>query len=181
MTAATKGADGEFAAMHTLYEALDPLDDEARARVVGYIVARLDIVLDQRNVAFTGGVTATSKELEAALQKEQATAPKFGSFAELADAARPQTLADRALVAGYWLQVCQAADSFDGYSANKALKDLGHGIANITMAIDALRSQSPALALQLKKSGTSRQARKTYKLTVAGIKAVESMISAPAE
>jgi hypothetical protein len=34
-----------------------------------------------------------------------------------------------------------------------------------------------ALALQLKKSGKSKQSRKLYKLTVAGIKAVEAMIA----
>jgi hypothetical protein len=36
--------------------------------------------------------------------------------------------------------------------------------------------QKPALVLQLKKAGKSRQARKTYKVTVAGVKAVEAML-----
>jgi hypothetical protein len=60
---------------------------------------------------------------------------------------------------------------------NKELKLLGEGVPNITMAVDALRSQKPALAVQLQKSGKTRQARKTYKLTVAGIKEVERMIN----
>jgi hypothetical protein len=61
-------------------------------------------------------------------------------------------------------------------SGECGLKNLGQGLANITNAIDGLRNQKPALVLQLKKSGKSQQARKTYKLTVAGIKAVEVMI-----
>ncbi len=73
--------------------------------------------------------------------------------------------------------MCQGADSFDSQSANTALKNLGHAIANITMALGALIKQKPALVLQTKKSGKSRQARKTFKLTVAGIKAVEDMIN----
>jgi hypothetical protein len=53
---------------------------------------------------------------------------------------------------------------------------LGHGLINITAALDDLREAKPALVLQVGKSGKSRQARKTYKLTIAGIKSVEEMI-----
>jgi hypothetical protein len=81
------------------------------------------------------------------------------------------------LVAGYWVQVCGGADSFDGFSVNRELKNLGHGLINVTVAIEGLRKQQPARALQLAKAGKSQQARKTYKLTVVGIKAVEEMIS----
>ena len=111
-----------------------------------------------------------------AIEKRQQDATKYNSFAELFDAAQPKSNGDCALVAGYWLQVCQGAESFDGQSANSALKNLGHGLTNVTNAVDTLKNQKPALALQLKKSGTSQQARKTYKITVAGIKAVEAMI-----
>ena len=116
-------------------------------------------------------------EKEAAeLQREQKAAPKYASFADLFSAAGPETNARKALVAGYWLQVCQNAENFDGFSANSELKQLGEGLVNITVAIDGLKNEKPALAMQTRKSGNSRQARKTYKLTVAGIKAVEDMI-----
>lgn len=98
-------------------------------------------------------------------------------MAELDDAAAPKSNADTALIAGYWLQVCQGAETFDGFSANRELKHLGKGIANITHALESLKNQKPSLALQLRKSGKSQQARKTFKLTVAGIKAVEAMIN----
>jgi hypothetical protein len=110
------------------------------------------------------------------IEATQETPLEFGSFAELFDAAQPKTGYDKALVAGYWLQVCQGADSFDGFSANKELKHLGEGLPNITSSVDTLKAQKPALALQLKKSGKSRQARKVYKVTVAGVRAVEAMI-----
>ncbi len=80
------------------------------------------------------------------------------------------------MVAAYWLQVCQGAESFVSYSVNKALKNLGHGVSNVTGAFDALRRSKPALVLQLRKAGKSRQARKTYKVTKAGVAAVEEMI-----
>lgn len=169
-------ADAEFAAMHTVYSVLEPLDDDARRRIVNYVVARLEI--DGQATPASGGnqnIAEAPASDDAALLNEKAAAPKCGSFAELFDAASPKSSADKALVAGYWLQVCQNADSFDGFSANKELKNLGQGLPNITNAIEALKTQQPALALQLKKSGTSQQARKTYKLTIAGIKAVDAM------
>ena len=104
-------------------------------------------------------------------------APKYETFAELFDAAQPSSNANMALVAGYWLQVCQGQTDFDGQSANTELKHLGRPIANITVAMNSLKSQKPTLVMQLRKSGKSQQARKTYKVTVAGIKAVEAMIN----
>lgn len=167
--------DAEFAAMQTVYTALAPLKEEARNRVVDYVVARLEIARQARPADSRGEAKASDDDV--AIGKEAAEAPMYGAFAELHDAALPQTRSDKALVAGYWLQVCQGAESFDGFSANKELKNLGEGVTNITGAIDNLKGQKPALALQLKKSGKSRQARKTYKITVAGIKSVEAMIN----
>lgn len=168
--------DVEFAAMQAVYKALEPLDDDARKRVVEYVSARLEIATPAHVAPTIVQPTGDEEFDETALDTEETGAPKFGSFAELYDSAQPKNNGEKALVAGYWLQVCQAADSFDGFSANKELKHLGHGIPNITNAIDALKGQKPALVLQLKKSGKSRQARKTYKVTNAGVKAVEAMI-----
>ncbi|ODR90863.1 hypothetical protein [Sinorhizobium alkalisoli] len=175
MTAEATGPDLEFGAMQTVFTALQNLDEEARVRVLDYVSSRLGIAPVTRAVAKPHDA-CRSDEDEPALEQEQDAAPKFGSFAELFDAAQPKSTSDKALVAGYWLQVCQAADSFDGFSVNKELKHLGEGLSNVTSAIDTLKGQKPALALQLKKSGKSRQARKLYKITVAGIRAVEAMI-----
>ena len=173
--------DVEFEAMKTIYDALVPLDDDARGRVIKYITSRLDISVvptSSSTQSFVGAaIPDTTVEEGEGLEAEQALAPKYPTFAELYDAAQPKTAAEKALVAGYWLQVCQGQQHFDGFSANKELKNLGEGLANITAAIDSLKNQKPALALQLKKSGKSQQARKTYKLTVSGIKAVEGMIN----
>jgi hypothetical protein len=140
------------------------------------MIARLDIAvendLDDDEVA-----SSADAEADPALGQKRSDAPKFGSFADLFNAAQPTSNANKALVAGYWLQVYQSQDDFDAQSANKELKNLGEGIGNITIAASSLKSQKPALVIQLKKSGKSQQARKTYKVTVAGIRAVESMIS----
>lgn len=177
MTETRASADAEFSAMQTLFAALEPLDDDARSRVVNYIVARLEIVTKSASKNLGRSDASAETDEESAVDEEEKAAPKFESLAELFDAAQPKSNADRALVAGYWLQVCQGSDTFDGQSANKELKNLGEGLANITNAMESLKIQKPALALQLKKSGKSQQARKVYKITIAGIKAVEGMIN----
>src|SRR5215831_9651710 len=142
-------SDAEFAAMQTLYKALEPLNDDARKRVVDYILARFGITspkITKRNP----NDQIAEEQIE--LEEERAAAPKFTSFAELHAAAQPGTNAHKALVAGYWLQVGNNAESFDGFSVNKELKHVGEGLSNVTNAIDTLRNQKPALALQLRKS-----------------------------
>ena len=54
------------------------------------------------------------------------------------------------------------------------LKDLGHRASNITDALSSAMKEKPALIIQVKKSGSARQARKLYKLTDAGVKWVAS-------
>ena len=159
-------------ATRKVYEALKSLGGDAQARVLIHVSGLLDI----KGVASSARRQSQSNDEEAALQHEQKAAPKFSTLAELFNAADPHTNAQKALVAGYWFQVCQGAETFDGFSANKELKQLGHGLINITAALDDLREAKPALVLQVGKSGKSRQARKTYKLTIAGIKSVEEMI-----
>jgi hypothetical protein len=169
--------DVELSAIQAVYAALEPLEEDAQKRVLNYIASRLKASFQNAATPQLDGTVLPGGNEEAAIRDEQKIASKFGTFAELYNAAAPKTNADKALVAGYWLQVCRAGETFDGGSANKELKNLGHGLANITNAIDSLKGQKPAFALQLKKSGKSQQARKVYKITVEGIKGVEKVIN----
>ena len=176
MTEEKPDPDAEFAAIHTVYAALAPLDEPAQNQVLSYISSRLGIAVAKATVGGDAGGLQEESEDDFSETQAQAGTAQYGTFAELYDAAQPTSDAEKALVAGYWLQVCQSAESFDGFSVNKELKHLGHGVSNITVSVDKLKSQKPALAIQLRKSGKTRQARKTYKVTNAGIKSVELMI-----
>jgi hypothetical protein len=164
----------EFAAMHTVYDALKPLSPEAQARVIGHVAEVLGLSSPKTKPKPPGTAKADGNVPDE--EDDHTEATSYKTFAELFDAAQPQTTAQKALVAGYWLQVCEGAESFDGQRANKELTHLGHKVPNITNAISTLNSQKPSLAIQLKKSGTSQQARKTYKITTAGETAVKEMI-----
>ncbi len=156
----------EVKAIQGVAAALETIGADTRSRVLEWAVRRYGLQ-----------VTRTS----AGPSREAANGPQlpstFETFAELHSAASPATEADDALVGGYWLQVIQGQPDFASQEVNNLLKNLGHAVGNITVAFNALKVKKPALVLQVQKSGTTKQARKKYKLTVAGIKEVEQMIS----
>jgi DNA-binding PadR family transcriptional regulator len=101
----------------------------------------------------------------------------FSSLPDLYSTVSPASDSSRALVVGYWFQVMQGEQDLDGFQINKELKHLGHGASNITTALSSLIERKPQLVIQTRKSGNSKQARKRYRLTDAGIKAVERMLA----
>jgi hypothetical protein len=165
----------ELEATRAVYDRLKALSGEARARVLSHVSG----LLNMSGVVQPSRRHSQSNEAqeEVDLQREERAAPKYPTFADLYGAARsPRTEAEKALLAGYWLQVCEGAASFGAFAANKALKHLNKGVDNITVAFERLKNQNPPSALQVAKKGRSRQARKTYKLSPAGIRSVEEMI-----
>ena len=173
MSEQTESLPSEFDVMRDVHARLLPLPAEAQARVLRYIAD----VLKVEGLSRAPSVPSTGRVSAGVEQSAPVDSSRFKEFAELFDACSPNTNAEKALVAGYWVQVLGGAESFDSQSANTLVKHLGHAIPNITDALSTLIAQKPAPVLQLKKSGTSKQARKTYKVTTAGIKAVERMLS----
>lgn len=101
---------------------------------------------------------------------------KFRDAADLISHAGVTTGPDRALLAAYWAQVVDDSDGFDGYTINSMLKNMGYGLSNVTTTLASLMNQKPALVLQVKKSGQSKQARKLYRVTREGENRAERMI-----
>jgi hypothetical protein len=159
----------ELEAMKTMAAALEPLDEAARQRALQWAVSR-----------YRAGRTPVADPMQVtespANGQSENNPSDFKSFADLFEAAGPTTEREKALVASYWAQVCETQESFAAQTLNTQLKDLGHRVGNITEALTALKTERPALILQLKKSGTSRQARKTYKLTTEGVRRIQTML-----
>ena len=57
----------------------------------------------------------------------------------------------------------------DTARVNNLLKDMGHGVANVTSALRTAQERKPALVRQVHKSGRAQQSWKTYKLTTSGV------------
>lgn len=161
----------ELQAMKVIAEALSKLDEPAIRRVLHWAA---DAYRPKSAAPFPeparGGGTISaggSADFKA----------RFPTLADFFSAASPSQDADKALVAGYWFQIIEGNQDLDGFKINKELRHLGHGVSNITSAFDTLISRRPALVIQTKKSGTSKQARKKYKLTLEGQRSVERMIN----
>ena len=160
----------ELEAMKKVAEAIDKLEAEARARVLGWAVDHYSV----------GSVKAKSMADPINPEKGRADEPVlqqgYDSISELFADAQPRSDAEKALVAGYWLQVEAGNTDFGTQEVNSELKHLGYGVGNITRAFDTLKTTRPQQVIQLRKAGTSKQARKTFKVTEAGKKVVEAMI-----
>ncbi|HEY5816569.1 MAG TPA: hypothetical protein VIS95_09565 [Solirubrobacterales bacterium] len=165
--------DPEITAMNSVSEALVDLDDDARGRVLSWATQRFGIT--EMGQPDPTGQDGNSPKGESFKGQE------FDAFVDLFDKSNATTGPEKALVGAYWFQVAQGADSFKGQEVNNALKDLGQGVANITESLAGLQERKPSLVRQMAKSGKSKQSRKTYKLTEAGIREVERMISGTAE
>jgi hypothetical protein len=166
--------DAEIKAMADIVTALQGLDQEGIGRVLRWAFQRYQVSLKLP----AGTVTTDARALEGRGTIERKA---FDSFHELFDAANPNTGSEKALVAGYWFQVLQGQDDLDSQQLNKELKDLGHPSANITRDLDRLIDRTPRYAMQVRKQGSTQQARKRYKLTREGIKAVEAMFGSKDE
>lgn len=164
--------DHEIDAMGAVSKALEKVDDEAKARILDWAIKRF---------APTVKVSAAEKTSNGDAQENSVETGDFEAFVDLFDRANPGSGPQRALVGGYWFQIVQGADGFKGQEVNNALKDIGHGVGNITEALDALQSRTPALVRQIAKTGRSKQARKTYKLTQAGVRDVRRMLNSAPE
>lgn len=170
--------DPELEAMQSMVSALTPLDPGARQRVISWAAGRFELTLatkttERRVIAFAD---ADEGGPEAPALDPPGGASTYETLAEAFSAASPGTNGQKALVVGYWLQAREGMTELDSQRINKELKHLGYGVANITTAMDELKAGKPAYAIQLKKSGSTRQARKKYKITDAGVKAVGAVL-----
>jgi hypothetical protein len=166
-------AKEELELMQAIYNGLKCQPAEVRQRVLTWVLDRLDGAPLSLGKHHSGAQHAVQHEATKRVTRQNDT---YETFADLYDAAQPTTGADMALVGGFWFQVCQDAEDFVAAEVNKELKNAGAKVANITVAFNGLIKSSPRLVLQVKKSGKAQQARKRYKLTLAGIKTVENMI-----
>jgi hypothetical protein len=168
--------DLEIKAMGHIASSLESLDDDAKMRVIEWAAKRYGVKLAQtkgRTGSGLRGESGSDGNGENGIDSDR----EFAVFADLFDAATPKTEPERALVGGYWFQEVEGQQDFAGQQVNDALKNAGHGIGNITVALGSLQSKKPALVRQVSKAGRSRQARKKYKLTTAGVSAVHLMMS----
>jgi len=159
-------ASTEITAMASIEKALADLDPSTTSRVLRWAT-------EKYNLQSVGLSPVGGKELKPELDKKGLDCVDAAS---LFYAAMPKTASDKALVMAYWFQVLQGNQEWASQAINAELKNLGHKVGNITDALNGLIRRKPSWAMQVQKSGPTKQARKRYKLTISGTKAVEAML-----
>ena len=165
-------AFAELDAMKAVATAVEKVEgEEARGRVLRWACERYGVagIHKARSRSDVGSASESKPE-------EPGSQPDYESAAELLAHSGADTDTDKTLVVGYWFQRILNQGDLEAQTLNTELKHLGHGVGNITRALDNLMKQKPQLVIQLRKSGTSKQARKKYKITNAGILRVQQML-----
>ncbi|MCO1580597.1 hypothetical protein M8C13_33060 [Crossiella sp. SN42] len=170
--------DLEIDAMSIVATAIADLDEAAQGRVLRWAAERYSVPLPIAGQSGNGPSGRIAYEAvsgaDLKIAKETTT---FQYFAELFARAQPKSEADKALVAAYWIQVHQKYDQWPSRLLNVELKHLGYSLSNVTMALSSNMNKKPQRVMQLKKSGSSKQANKIYKVTNEGIVYVQGMWS----
>jgi len=102
----------------------------------------------------------------------------FESVADVFADAKAKTEPDKVLVVGAYLQQKKGVNELTGREINMELNLLGHGVKNITVAINSLINRKPHLMIVIRKEGKLRQAQKKYRVTTEGFSAATKMITA---
>src|SRR5437870_5638807 len=139
--------------MGTVAGALDPLEPEAAGRLLRWATDRYEVTLAPARMqqhAGNGGEGGGGEAPE-----------DFADLTDLVSSVAPSTDEDRALVIAYWFQELHEEKQPDvsGQQVNAELKNLGHGVKDITKVFNGLMATSPQQVIQTKKSGSSRQGR----------------------
>ncbi len=173
----------ELDAMKSVAQTLQSLDADATRRVLKWCLDRYQVTAPASAAPPRSGPPAQSSAQSHAAHHDGDSPPAprepqaFADFADLFDAANPDTAVEFALIAAYWFQAVQKHTELDSQQLNGALKNLGRPSSNITRDLDSLMTRTPRLVIQVRKDGTTKQARKRYKLTTEGVRAVERMLA----
>ena len=163
--------DPELQAMTSIAALLTNLDEESRARVLNWAADKFGVSISGNNVNLS--IDGDGSEGN---DKERPQGKNYVDFVDLFDDVTPNSNFEKALTGAYWIQAMQGEPSWRSLQVNNLLKDTGNGIDHIVDALGSAQRKNPALVRQMAKSGKSRQARKTFKLTSAGIKFIASKI-----
>ena len=162
--------DPELRAMITVYEALKDLDDPAQVRVIEWVSGKLELEHAKRFYPENDWGPEGASHGERSLLD-------FVSVADAFAAANPKNTADKALVVAAYLQASKGGVDVSGREINKELTQIGHGVHNITRAVEPLIRKKPQFLIQTRKEGKTKQAQKKYRVTNEGFTFVKRLIN----
>jgi len=160
----------ELKAMNEVFVSLKDLEDEAKQRVIEWVVGRFSLSVKSTK---TKGSLQEVESIDVLTNKDLTT---FDSVADVFANAQVKSESEKVLLVAAYLQQKRGGELV-GREINKELNHLGHGVGNITNAITSLINRKPKQMIQTRKEGKTKQAQKKYKVTTEGITTALKMIS----
>ena len=103
--------------------------------------------------------------------------PDYTTFAELYEAVAPKKGAQKAAVAGWWLEMKQGQQSWKASEVNKLLKSIDVHVSSMSIVLtNAVKARNP-LMVELARLGDGERSRKTFCLSEAGFAYVEGALA----
>ena len=161
----------ELRAMITVYEALQGLDNDAKVRVIGWVLSKFQLKTSE------GFLPVDGQDSGGPPGAQKKGLVDFGSVADIFAVANPKNTADKAIVVAAYLQISKGGADISGREINKELTQMGHGVQNITRAVEPLIRKKPQLLIQTRKEGKTKQAQKKYRVTNEGFAFVKSLVN----
>lgn len=165
--------DIELKTMGIIYDSLKTLDAETQNRVINWVKSKLSL-----NQVATSQIAAT--QVSTFPTKALTVGPDitaFESAAELISLAPETRDIDKVLIVSAFIQEKFGKTELVGREIQAELHNLGFRVANITSTIGALSKRKPQLMIQVRKEGKSQQAQKKYRVTVAGLNTVKTILA----
>ena len=108
---------------------------------------------------------------------EESDQKEFATFAELYTCVAPRKGAQKAAVAGYWLQTRQGRQSWKASEVNKLLKSIDVKVSSMSIVLTNAVKTRDALIIELARLGDGERSRKTFCLSEQGTAYVEGSLS----
>jgi hypothetical protein len=167
----------EMAAMQAMADAIANLTPAQRRRVAAWLTA---YAADEEVAADADATVEPSEALEDTAPEAEAPSQPVShpvTFDELIAAVAPKTGAQKAAVAGYWLQATEGRQSWKASEVNKLLKSADVKVSSISIVLtNAVQAKNP-LVEELGRLGEGERSRKTFTLTAEGIAYVEDRLA----
>ena len=157
----------ELSAMQAIAEIVSDLTPAERRRVAAWFSA----------YAAEETVPVADASVVASIETQDTPAAAgidgIRTFAELLDAVAPKTGAQKAAVAGWWLEHREQHESWKASEVNKLLKSADVKVSSISIVLtNAVKVDSP-LIMELERLGDGERSRKTFCLSERGLAYVE--------
>jgi hypothetical protein len=167
----------EMAAMQAMADAIANLTPAQRRRVAAWLTA---YAADEEVAADADATVEPSEALEDTAPEAEAPSQPVShpvTFDELIAAVAPKTGAQKAAVAGYWLQATEGRQSWKASEVNKLLKSIDVKVSSMSIVLTNAVKTRDALIIELARLGDGERSRKTFCLSEQGTAYVEGSLS----